>query len=102
MKSLIRIFLLLVVASISFNVSAQSDPTPKNNGWVVSKDVQRYSNKSLSEPTGVQVASVGTPEHVNSKMARKSSSQTATTGNIKSSGTPAWVVSKSVNLINKK
>lgn len=101
MKSLIKIFLLLVVASISFNVSAQSDPTPKNNGWVVSKDVQRYSNKSLSEPTGVQVASVGTPEHVNSKMARKSS-QTTTTGNVKSSGTPAWVVSKSVNLINKK
>ncbi|MBL7873355.1 MAG: hypothetical protein JNM78_17175 [Cyclobacteriaceae bacterium] len=99
MKSLIKISLSLVMVFMVFNVSGQSDPTPKNNGWVVSKDVQRYSNKSLSEPTGIQVTSVGTPEYVNSKM--RSSQTDAPSGNVKSSGTPAWVVSKSVQL-NKK
>lgn len=101
MKLLIRISLSIVFACTLFTVSAQSDPKPKSTGWVVSKDVQRYSNKSLSEPTGVQIRSVGTPGHVNSKMARKRSLQTdATSGNVKSSGTPAWVVSKQVQ-VNK-
>ena len=101
MKSFIKVSLSLIVACVAFNATAQSDPKPKNTGWVVSKDVQRFSNKSLSEPTGIQVASVGTPAHVNSKMTRKRSSQDAVSGNVKSSGTPSWVVSKSVNTINK-
>lgn len=101
MKSFIKVSLSLIVACVAFNATAQSDPKPKNTGWVVSKDVQRYSNKSLSEPTGIQVTSVGTPDHVNSKMTRKRSSQTETSKNIKSSGTPDWVISKPVQL-NKK
>jgi len=100
MKSLIRISLSVVLACTLYTVSAQSDPTPKTTGWVVSKDVQRYSNKSLAEPTGVQVRSVRTPEYVNSKMTRKRSTQTEAAGNVKSSGTPAWVISKQVQ-VNK-
>lgn len=102
MKSLVKISLSLVMVFMMFNVSGQSDPTPKNNSRVVSKDVQRYSNKNLSEPTGIQVTSVGTPDHVNSKMTRKRSSQTKTSKNIKSSGTPDWVISKPVQVNNKK
>lgn len=102
MKSLIKISLSVVLSFTLFSVSAQSDPKPKTTSWVVSKDVQRYSNKSLSEPTGVQVRSVGTPEHVYSKMTRKRSSQTdVNSGNVKSTGTPAWVVSKQVQVNNK-
>ncbi len=99
MKSLVKISLSLVMVFMMLNVSGQSDPTPKNNSRVLSKDVQRYSNKSLSEPSGIQVTSVGTPEHVNSKMTRKRSSQTEK--NIKSSGTPDWVISKPVQVNNK-
>jgi hypothetical protein len=99
MKSLIRISLSLVLACTMFNISAQSDPKPKNTIRVLSKDVQRYSNKSLSEPTGIQVRSVGTPAYVNSKMIRTSRTESrGSTKNITSSGTPAWVISKPVQL----
>jgi hypothetical protein len=101
MKSLIKISLSLALACIAFNLSAQSDPTPKNTSRVLSKDVQRFSNKSLSEPIGIQVTSVGTPAYVNSKMVRRSSESGKSTKNIKSSGTPAWVVSKPVQLKKK-
>jgi hypothetical protein len=101
MKSLIRIYLSLIITCVVFSVSAQSDPKPQNTSRVVSKDVQRYSNKGLLEPTGIQVTSVGTPEHVNSKMTRRSSKTDVTSKNIKSSGTPDWVISKPVQVKNK-
>lgn len=102
MKSIIRISLSLVLACAMYNVSAQSDPKPKHTSRVLSKDVQRYSNKSLSEPTGIQIRSVETSAYVNSKMVRKSNyKSSASTKNIKSSGTPDWVISKPVQLKRK-
>lgn len=99
MKSVIKNSLCAAFVLIAIGASAQSNPNPENNGWVVSKDVQRYSNKSLLEPTGILVKSVGTPAHVNSKMVRKRSSESdKSPSNIKSSGTPAWVISKPVQL----
>ncbi len=102
MKSFIRISLSLVFTCAIFSVSAQSDPKPQNTSRVVSKDVQRYSNKSLSEPSGIQVTSAAPSEHVNSKMKRRSTATETTSGNMKSTGMPARAISKSVNLINRK
>jgi hypothetical protein len=100
MKSLIKISLSIVFVCMMFAVSAQTIPQPKGQAWPVSKDVQRYSNKSLSDPAGVEVKSVGTPDHVYSKMNRKKS-VTASTGNVASTGTPAWIISKPVQMKRK-
>lgn len=86
-----------VVAFVLFVSNAMAQST--ENGWPVSKDVNRYSNKSLATHKPTVVKTVGTPAFVTSK--RQNKQKEVTAGNVVSSY-PMWTVSKGVNRISKK
>lgn len=99
MKSFLKVIGAFALTVSMFTVSAQS--TKSNNpGWPVSKAVQYYSNKSLASFKPMKIKSVGTPSFVQSKRVRPDRNEMAA-GNIPSTGTPGWVISKPVNLISR-
>lgn len=95
MKNYLKISAVVAFVSIVSSGMAQST----ENGWPVSKDVNRYSNKSLAAHNATSIKSVGTPAFVSSK--RSTTQKHVTTGNVTSSY-PMWAVSKGVNRISKK
>jgi hypothetical protein len=101
MKSYLKIIFLFIFSITMADVAAQTEVKSSNDNWPVSKDVQRYSNKSLAGYKPIKIKSIGTPSFVQSKeVHRKKSSDTAS-GNVRSTGTPDWVISKPVNLISR-
>jgi hypothetical protein len=95
MKNYLKISAVVAFVFIVSTSMAQSN----ENGWPVSKDVNRYSNKSLTSFKATNINSVGTPAIAKSKM-QKSISET-TPGNV-TSAYPIWAVSKGVNRVAKK
>jgi hypothetical protein len=95
MKNYLKVSAVVAFVFIVSSAMAQST----ENGWPVSKDVNRYSNKSLTAHKATKIKSVGTPVFVNNKM-QKSTKET-TAGNVASTY-PMWAVSKAVNRVGKK
>ncbi|TXH29010.1 MAG: hypothetical protein E6Q96_04300 [Cyclobacteriaceae bacterium] len=95
MKNYLKISAVVAFVFIVSSAMAQSS----ENGWPVSKDVNRYSNKSLVAHKPTKLKLVGTPVFVTSKM--QSPSKEVTAGNVTSTY-PMWTVSKGVNRIGKK
>jgi hypothetical protein len=95
MKNYLKVSAVVAFVFIVSSAMAQST----ENGWPVSKDVNRYSNKSLTLHKGTKIKSVGTPVFVTSKM--QGASKAVTAGNVASTY-PMWTVSKGVNRIGKK
>lgn len=83
------------------DVAAQTEVKSTDKGWPVSKDVQRYSNKTLHNYKPTKIKSLGTPSFAQSKEVHRSKPSVVAARNIRSSGTPNWVISKPVNLINR-
>jgi hypothetical protein len=95
MKNYLKISAVAAFVLIVSTSMAQST----DKGWPASKDVNRYSNKSLTSFKATKINSVGTPAIAKSKM-QKSTSE-ATPGNV-ASAYPMWAVSKGVNRVGKK
>ncbi|MBX2913804.1 MAG: hypothetical protein KF856_00900 [Cyclobacteriaceae bacterium] len=95
MKNYLKISAVVAFVFIVSTSMAQST----ENGWPVSKDVNRYSNKSLASFTAANIKSVGTPAIAKSKM-QKPATET-TPGNVVSAY-PMWAVGKGVNRVGKK
>lgn len=72
-------------------------------GWVVSKDVQRFSNKDLlTRKTGLDIKSVDQPAYVISKGVQTVGRYgDAKKGNVVSHGYPTWIISKGVQKIGR-
>jgi hypothetical protein len=101
MKSYLKIVFIAIFSITVTAVAAQTEVNSASKGWPVSKDVQRYSNKSLATFKPVKIKSVGTPSYVQSKGVHRSKSADSSVGNIPLTGTPDWVISKPVNLISR-
>jgi len=73
------------------------------HGWVVSKDVQRFSNKDLlTRKTGLNIKSIDRPAYVISKGVQAiGKSVTTEKGNVVSQGYPVWIISKEVQKIGR-
>ncbi len=96
----------MAVAFSFASIFAFSQNHPANRtaqGWVISKDVQRFSNKDLlTRKTGLDIKSVDQPAYVISKgiqTIRKS--VTTEKGNVVSQGYPVWIISKEVQKIGR-
>jgi len=101
MKSYIKLLLFFIFSIAMVDAAAQIKSTNNEKGWPVSKGVQRYSNKSLGDHKPIQVNSVGAPAYTQSKDVHRKKYTNKDKGNVELTGTPDWVVSKQVNLINK-
>ena len=98
--------ILIAVAFSLVNVLAYSQANPSNRiaqGWVISKDVQRFNNKDLlTRKTGLNIKSVDQPAYVISKGVQAIGKSVATEkGNVVSQGYPAWIISKEVQKIGR-
>jgi hypothetical protein len=98
--------ILIAVAFSLVNVLAYSQANPNNRiaqGWVISKDVQRFSNKDLlTRKTGLDIMSIDQPAYVISKGVQSIGRSVATEkGNVVSQGYPAWIISKEVQKIGR-
>ncbi|MBL7857751.1 MAG: hypothetical protein JNM57_08680 [Cyclobacteriaceae bacterium] len=99
MKSYHKVLFAFALSFVMFNVSAQTPS--QQQGWPVSKDVQRYSNKNLATHKPARIKSVGTPVFVQSKGVHKINSNEAPVSGNMQSNFPSWIISKPVNLIRK-
>jgi hypothetical protein len=97
MKLHLIVFFLFGSSTLAVTATAQSKTN--SPGWPVSKGVSQYSNKSLADFKPLKLEVRGTPSFVQSK--RVSTKSETIEGNVKSKGTPDWVISKPVNLISK-
>lgn len=100
-NGILKISLIEMFVAGSFLVNAQT----KNSIWPVSKDVQRYANKSMFadedlKKSHIQAKTVDFPSIVVSKRVLRKDN--VTTGNVRSTGYPMWTVSKGVNRVNNK
>lgn len=98
-KSSVKISLIAMLVVGSFVVNAQT------SSWPVSKDVQRYANKSMLadenlRKSHIEAKSVDFPSIVVSK--RVIRKDNVSTGNVRSTGYPMWTVSKGVNRYSNK
>ncbi|PZR37966.1 MAG: hypothetical protein DI538_10950 [Azospira oryzae] len=98
--------ILIAVAFSLVNVLAYSQANPNNRiaqGWVISKDVQRFSNKDLlTRKTGLDIKSVDQPAYVISKGVQTVGRYgDAKKGNVVSHGYPTWIISKGVQKIGR-
>jgi hypothetical protein len=101
MKTYLKLIFVSIFSITVTAASAQSEGKSNNTGWPVSKGVQLYSNKSLATFKPIKIKSVGTPSYVQSKGVHRSKTADSSVGNIPMTGTPAWVISKPVNLISR-
>lgn len=109
MKTTVKIIFSVIILSVSFFGYSQINPSGKRTtGWVISKDVQKFSNKNwASNNRGLTIKSLGYPNVAISKqvqVARKSASGSLSSdrGNIVSTGYPVWTMSKEVNKIARR
>ena len=98
-----KISLLALFMTTLFFANGQSKESP---AWLVSKDVQRYANKSLFEDQNlrrshIQAKSTAANWTI-SKGVHSSKSVQTVKGNVKSEGIPAWTISKGVQQIGRK
>lgn len=96
----------MAVAFSLASIYAYSQNQPANRiaqGWVISKDVQRFSNKDLlTRKTGLDIMSVNQPAFVISKGVQTVGRYGgAKKGNVVSQGYPIWIISKGVQKIGK-
>lgn len=96
----------MAVAFSLASIFAYSQNQPDNRtaqGWVISKDVQRFSNKDLlTRKTGLNIKTVDQPAYVISKGVQSiGKSVTTEKGNVVSQGYPAWIISKGVQKIGR-
>lgn len=96
----------MALAFSLIHVFAFSQANPNNRiaqGWVISKDVQRFSNKDLLiRKTGLDIKSVDQSAFVISKGVQAiGKSVTTEKGNVVSQGYPAWIISKEVQKIGR-
>jgi len=101
MKTYLKLIFAGIFAITVTAATAQTEVKSTDKGWPVSKDVQRYSNKSLATFKPIKIKSVGTPSYVQSKGVHRSKPTDSSAGNIPMTGTPDWVISKPVNLISR-
>lgn len=98
------LFALIALSSGAQNKSDYSQGT-RNPNWIISKDVQKFSNRNLWSGPSLTIASLGTPDWVQSKGVMKGSKlkikRTSETGNLVSRGYPQWIISKGVQRIRK-
>ena len=72
------------------------------HGWVVSKDVQRFSNKDLlTRKTGLNIKSIDRPDVISKGVQAIGKSVTTEKGNVVSQGYPVWIISKEVQKIGR-
>lgn len=96
----------MAVAFSLASIYAYSQNQPANRivqGWVISKDVQRFSNKDLlTRKTGLDIKSVDQPTFVISKGVQTVGRYVVEKkGNVVSQGYPTWIISKGVQKIGK-
>lgn len=96
----------MALAFSLIHVFAFSQANPNNRiaqGWVISKDVQRFSNKDLlTRKTGLDIKSVDQPAYVISKGVQTVGRYgDAKKGNVVSHGYPTWIISKGVQKIGR-
>jgi len=101
MKTYLKLIIVGIFSITLTTAAAQSEVKTSNKGWPVSKDVQRYSNKSLATFKPIKIKSVGTPFYLQSKGVHRIKSADPAVGNLPLTGTPDWVISKPVNLISR-
>ncbi len=96
----------MALAFSLIHVFAFSQANPNNRiaqGWVISKDVQRFSNKDLlTRKTGLDIKSADQSARVISKGVQTiGRSETTRIGNVVSHGYPTWIISKGVQKIGR-
>jgi hypothetical protein len=98
MKSILKAISIFFLSIFVINGFAQS-PNPNTKGWPLSKGVQFYSNKDLKRFKPIKIKMRGTPSFVQTK--RQASNEKPISENVPLTGSPDWIISKPVNLINK-
>ncbi len=89
---------LFLMGTILVNAqSSKNDPS-----WIVSKDVQKVSNKKNFEneaKRGSQLQTTSTSQAwvISKGVNRQGKTEAGTKGNIRSTGIPAWTISKGVH-----
>jgi len=104
MKASNRIFMAVAFSLVSIYAYSQNQRSNRiAQGWVTSKDVQRFSNKDLlTLKTGLDIMSVNQPAFVISKGVQTAGRYgDAKKGNVVSQGYPTWIISKGVQKIGK-
>ncbi len=109
MKTNNKILYTFLFALIALSSGAQSKTDnsqgTRNPNWIISKDVQKISNRNLSSGLSLTIASMGTPDWVQSKDVMKGSKmknkRISEAGNLVSRGYPQWIISKGVQRIRK-
>jgi|JI6StandDraft_1071083.scaffolds.fasta_scaffold286234_1 hypothetical protein len=102
MKTSNRIFMAVAFSLACIFAYSQNQPDNRiAQGWVISKDVQRFSNKDLlTRKTGLDIKSVDQPAYVISKGVQTiGRPETTRNGNVVSRGYPTWIISKGVQKI---
>jgi hypothetical protein len=107
MKTSNKIILAIIFLLVNFITYAQTDQNNRRaTGWVISKDVQKFSNKDwLSRKVGLTIVSMDQPGNVISKgvqtIGRPSAAKPSRNGNVVSKGYPKWIISKDVQKIGR-
>ena len=104
MKASNRIFMAVAFSLASIYAYSQNQPSNRiAQGWVISKDVQRFSNKDLlTRKTGLGIMSINQPAFVISKGVQTvGRNGGAKKGNVVSQGYPIWIISKGVQKIGR-
>lgn len=93
---------VLLVTSVSLaNAQTATDPA-----WPISKDVQKVANqKSLSDPSlresHIRARSLDANWVVSKRATKATRESMMAKGNVASTGTPSWVISKGVQRIGR-
>jgi|SRR5690606_19655246 hypothetical protein len=108
MKASNRIFIAVAFSLASIFAYSQNQPDNRiAQGWPISKDVQKFSNKNwMKSETGLTIESVGQPEMVISKRVQTvgrpvSAWSSQKKANVVSKGYPSWIISKGVQRLNR-